>query len=150
MAYWLFKTEPDEFSLEDLKKSETTRWDSIRNYGARNRLQECVPDDLVLFYHSGRNPAVVGIAKVVSDPYPDPLQFDPESDYFDAKATEKKPRWYAVDIAFERELDQPVTLDSMKDNEALSDLEVLGQPRLSVSRVTEAQWQLLTSSDAEA
>ena len=103
-----------------------------------------MPDDEVLFYHSGRNAAVVGVAKVVSEPHPDPLQFDPESEYFDPKSDPDEPRWYAVDIAFARELDEPVTLKSMKVDEALSGLEVLGQPRLSVSRVTLDEWEKIT------
>lgn len=145
MAYWLFKSEPEEYSLDDLREAGQVRWDSIRNYGARNRLQECVPDDEVLFYHSGRKAGVVGVAKVVSEPYPDPTQFDPESDYYDEKASEAEPRWWAVDIAYVRHLDEPVTLKAMKADEALSELEVLRQARLSVSRVREEEWERLTA-----
>jgi predicted RNA-binding protein with PUA-like domain len=141
MANWLFKSEPDDFSIDDLREAGTTRWDSIRNYGARNRLKECVPGDRVLFYHSGRKASVVGVARVASKPYPDPLQFEPESDYCDPKSSPDDPKWWAVDIAFVRALDEPVTLKSMKAEEALSGLEVLAQPRLSVSRVGSAEFE---------
>lgn len=143
MAHYLFKSEPDDYSFDDLERDGQVRWDCIRNYGARNRLQKCEPDDVVLFYHSGRGPEIVGTARVVSEPYPDPTQFDENSDYFDPKATEEKPRWWAVDIAFSERFAQPVKLSTIKETEALSDLEVLRQARLSVSEVTPAEFETI-------
>ncbi len=141
---WLFKSEPDDYSLDDLRADGTVRWDSIRNYGARNRLRRCAPGDRVLFYHSGREPAVVGVAKVVSEAYPDPTQFDESSDYHDPKSDPDDPRWWAVDIEFVRAFDSPVTLQAMKQSSELEGMEVLRQSRLSVSEVQpgELEWIL--------
>ena len=135
-AHYLFKTEPDEYSLDDLARDGTIRWDCIRNYGARNRLRECRPADLVLFYHSGRSPAVVGLARVASEPYPDPTQFDAEHEYADPKAKPEAPRWWSVDIEFVEAFAKPVSLAEMKAAAELADLEVLARQRLSVSLVS--------------
>ncbi len=140
MAHYLFKSEPEDYSLEDLQRAGSVRWDSIRNYGARNRLKECVPGDLVLFYHSGRQPAVVGLARVTSTPYPDPTQFDESSDYYDAKAKRDSPRWWSVDIEYVETFANPTTLADMKVAPELEDLEVLQRQRLSVSLVSEAHF----------
>lgn len=144
MRYFLFKTEPEDYSLGDLERDGSVRWDCIRNYGARNRLRECEPGDLVLMYHSGREPGIVGLARVASTPYPDPTQFDEASDYHDAKATAAAPRWWAVDIEFVEAFDRALALSEMKQNDELSDLEVLRRQRLSVSEVTAAQFGVLS------
>ncbi len=143
MAAFIFKNEPDDYSLQDLKRDGSVAWNGVRNYGARNRMKQAEEGDLVFYYHSGiSKPAIVGTARISKAPYPDPTQYDEDSPYFDAKATEDEPRWWTVEIKFESEFDSPVTLDAMKDVEELADIEVLRQKRLSVSVVTpdEANW----------
>lgn len=139
MAHWLFKTEPDEFGIDDLANAENgiTRWDGIRNYQARNFLRDDVKrDDAVLIYHSRTHPmAVVGWAQVVSDASPDPTQYDPQSPYFDPKSTPDTPRWYAIDIQFKAKLREPVTLADIKSNKRLEHMVLLKQGRLSIQPV---------------
>ena len=147
--YWLMKTEPDAFSIDDLAKVGTEPWNGVRNYQARNFMRQMQVGDGVLFYHSScAVPGIVGTAKVVSDPYPDPTQFDPKSDYFDPKSTREEPRWSLVDVSYERKLDRTITLDEIRQH-----TDRLGEDfalvrrgsRLSVMPVTAAQWKLLLS-----
>src|SRR5690554_826247 len=137
MRYWLVKSEPDVFSLDDLKDLKKIPWDGVRNYQARNFMRdEMRVGDAVFFYHSREKPpAVVGMAEVVSEPYPDPTQFDPQSPYFDAKATELKPRWVVVELAYVRHLPQKVTLERIKATEALQEMMLVNRSRLSVMPV---------------
>ena len=148
MNYWLFKSEPDEYSLDDLKREpgQTGRWDGIRNYQARNFLRDQVKEgDGVLFYHSAcKVPAVAGTARVVRSAYPDPAQFDPENKYFDPKATPDNPRWFCVDIQWQCEFSRPVPLKEIKQHPDLSEMVLVRQGRLSVQPVTRAEWVLLT------
>ncbi|MGB5397330.1 MAG: EVE domain-containing protein, partial [Gammaproteobacteria bacterium] len=104
MNYWLMKSEPDVFSIDDLKKVKTEPWDGIRNYQARNMMRdEMKIGDEIFFYHSScKTPGIVGLARVASKPYPDPTQFNKKSRYFDPKSSEDDPRWYLVDIEFLR------------------------------------------------
>src|SRR5438128_11241721 len=106
MNYWLMKSEPDEFSIEDLEKApkQTTPWFGVRNYVARNFMRdEMRVGDGVLFYHSScPEPGIAGIAEVVSAPYPDESQFDPANHYYDAASRREKPRWYLVDVKLVR------------------------------------------------
>ena len=140
-SYWLYKTEPSTFSIEDLKRVKRTVWEGVRNYQARNHLREAREGDLVLFYHSSTKPmAVVGIAKVVQEAYPDPSQFDPESEYHDKDSKRDDPRWSLVDIAFVEAFPHPVTLDEMKEMPALKEMVLLKRGRLSVQPVTPAEW----------
>ncbi|WP_445360630.1 EVE domain-containing protein [Microbulbifer sp. EKSA005] len=147
MTYWLFKSEPDEYSLQDLaaESSGCGRWDGIRNYQARNFLRDKVKEgDGVLFYHSAcKVPAVVGTAEVVRSAYPDPAQFDPESKYFDPKASEDKPRWYCVDIRWRSEFQRPVPLAEIKGISQLAEMVLVKQGRLSIQPVSGDEWQLL-------
>lgn len=147
--YWLMKSEPDAFSIDDLQKVGVEPWNGVRNYQARNHMRQMQVGDGVLFYHSScAIPAVVGIAKVASVAYPDPTQFDPKSDYFDAKSTREEPRWSLVDVAFERKLKRAIPLEEIKQHtDALGEGFALTQrgSRLSVSPVTAAQWKLLLS-----
>lgn len=142
------KTEPNVFSIEDLKKSpkKTTCWEGVRNYQARNMLRDDIKKgDGVLFYHSRVEPmAVVGTATVVKEGYPDHHQFDPKSKYFDPKAKETEPRWFMVDIKLDQIFDTPVTLKEMRDIKALSDMALLqkGQ-RLSIQPVRKKEWDLI-------
>ena len=145
--YWLFKSEPSSFSLDDLKNrpDATEHWDGVRNFQARNYLRDEVKvGDRVLFYHSNiAEPAVVGVAEVVKAGYPDFTALDPEGDHFDPRATPEKPIWYMVDIRFVRELPRPVTLNELKGIPALSEMPLLNRSRLSVQPVTEAAWSLI-------
>jgi predicted RNA-binding protein with PUA-like domain len=145
--YWLFKSEPSSFSLDDLKSrpGATEHWDGVRNFQARNYLRDEVKvGDRVLFYHSNiAEPAVVGVAEVVKAGYPDFTALDPEGNHFDPRATPEKPIWYMVDIRFMRELPRPVTLSEVKGIPALSEMPLLNRSRLSVQPVTEAAWSLI-------
>lgn len=137
-AYWLMKTEPETFSIDDLKRVKKEPWTGVRNYQARNHMRAMHKGDIVLFYHSScAVPGIYGLGKVASLPYPDPTQFDTKSDYYDAKATEGKPIWYLVDVAFVKKFKTPVTLAVMRANPNLKTMVTL-QPgsRLSVTPMT--------------
>lgn len=142
--YWLFKSEPSAFSLDDLKNrpGATEHWDGVRNYQARNFLRDEVKaGDLVLFYHSNiAEPAIVGIAEVVRAGYPDWTAFDPESDHFDPRSTPENPTWYMVDLRFVRELPRPVPLSKLKGIPALSGMALLHRSRLSIQPVRPQEW----------
>lgn len=145
MNYWLFKSEPGSFSWDDLVAMEdsTTMWDGIRNYQARNLMRDSMqPGDPVLFYHSQTGaPGVVGIAEVASESYPDPTQFDPDSRYFDAKASLDAPRWFLVDIRAVRKLQRMVTLKELREIPDLQDMSLLQRGnRLSIQPVREAEF----------
>lgn len=134
MKYWLMKSEPEAFSIDDLKVVDQEPWDGVRNYEARNFMRDQMrPGDQVLFYHSNAQPpGVVGIAEVASDSYPDPTQYDEESKYFDPKATDKKPRWYLVDLKYIAHLPRQVSLQEIRDNVALEEIMLVKRSRLSV------------------
>jgi predicted RNA-binding protein with PUA-like domain len=101
MAYWLLKTEPETYSIEDLRREGRAIWDGVRNYQARNYLLRMEEGDLCFVYHSSTNPpGIAGLARVVRTRIPDPTQFDPKSPYFDPRATPERPRWYTVEVAF--------------------------------------------------
>lgn len=141
--YWLMKSEPSEFSIDDLQEVETEPWDGIRNYEARNFMKdEMEVGDGILFYHSNvRPPVIVGTMEVASEPYPDPTQFDPDSKYFDEKSSEEDPTWELVDVKFIQKFDQPVTRDALKEEDELQDMVLLNRFRLSITSVTEAEWK---------
>lgn len=143
--YWLFKSEPDVFSIDDLAKSlrQTTFWDGVRNYQARNLLRDTIQiDDGVLFYHSSCDPlAVVGTARVVRAGYPDHTACDPASPYHDPKSSETNPIWYMVDIQLVTKFPQPVTREAMLRVPTLAAMQLLQRgSRLSVQPVTAAEW----------
>lgn len=138
VKYWLIKSEPDVFGIDDLKRVGREPWNGVRNYQARNSMRdEMKVGDRALFYHSNaKPPGVVGIAEVVSEPYPDETQFDPGSEYFDPKAARDEPRWMLVDFGYVRHFPEMVTLDAMKADKALDGMLVTrrGQ-RLSIMPV---------------
>ncbi|MED5432155.1 MAG: EVE domain-containing protein [Pseudomonadota bacterium] len=144
---WLLKTEPDTFSLQDLQAcpNGTTGWDGVRNYQARNRLRDEMREgDTVLIYHSScAVPAIVGEARVVSAPYPDPSQFDPDSPGHDSRSTHDTPRWYQVDIRYLSTFPQPLALKTLREYAEFADMELVIRPRLSVQKVTERQYQMI-------
>jgi predicted RNA-binding protein with PUA-like domain len=144
MRHWLMKSEPDVFSIQDLRRKNKTSWDGVRNYQARNFMRdEMLKGDLVLFYHSNAEPSgVAGIARVCQESHPDPTQFDKKSDYYDPKATKEKPIWFLVDIEFVEEFPQVLPLERLKKERALQDMPLVQRgTRLSVMPVTEAQWK---------
>lgn len=146
--YWLFKTEPDDFSIDDLQRVMTERWDGIRNYQARNLLRDQVTKgDQVLIYHSRCNEVgVAGIAEVITEAYPDPAQFEINSPYFDAKASLDAPRWVAVDVMFVEKFPAVLSLKRMKSMPELSNMVLFKQGRLSVQPVTSDEWSWLLAS----
>lgn len=136
--YWLMKSEPDVYSLEDLERDGSTYWDGVRNYQARNLMRDDMKrGDRVLYYHSNAKPmGVVGVAEIVGEAYPDPTQFDPDSKYHDPKSTEENPRWVVVDVGYVATFDRMVTLAELKVDPKLEGMLVIrrGQ-RLSVQPV---------------
>ena len=142
--YWLLKSEPDAYSIDDLKRDGSTYWDGVRNYQARNFMRDDMKvGDGVLYYHSNcKPPGIVGIARVSREGYPDPTQFDEESHYYDPKATEEDPRWIVVDVEYVAKLDEPLSLPELKENPKLEGLPLLqkGQ-RLSVQPVDGKHWR---------
>jgi predicted RNA-binding protein with PUA-like domain len=137
------KSEPGTYSIDDLESDGETMWDGVRNYQARNFMRdEMEKGDRVLFYHSNASPpGVVGIAEVSREGYPDHTARDPDSGYYDEKATEEDPRWFMVDIAFVRKLPRIVPLAELKADAALDDMVVTGRSRLSVQPVEEEHFR---------
>jgi predicted RNA-binding protein with PUA-like domain len=138
MKHWLIKSEPETFSIDDLEKVKREPWSGVRNYQARNYMwKEMRIGDLALFYHSNaKPPGIVGVAKVVSEPYPDPTQWDPGSEYFDPKSTEDNPRWWLVDFALEKKFAEMIPLEKLRGIKALADMVILQKgTRLSITPV---------------
>lgn len=148
MSYWLMKSEPDEFSIDDLARApnRSTPWFGVRNYQARNYMRDAMRvGDGVLFYHSSCEvPGIAGLARVASAPYPDETQFDRKGKYFDPKATRENPRWMLVDVALERKT-RLLPLDELRARPELADMVILRRGnRLSVTPVTAREWKAVT------
>jgi predicted RNA-binding protein with PUA-like domain len=144
--FWLFKSEPTSYSFADLmgEPGRTAEWDGVRNYQVRNLMRdEMKVGDGILFYHSSAKPmAVVGLAHIVGEAYPDTTAFDPSEKHYDPKSDTGNPAWLMVDIQGDRELDRPVTLQEIKNNPRLQDMLVVRKGmRLSIQPVTEEEWQ---------
>ena len=140
------KSEPDAYGIDDLARDRREPWDGIRNYQARNMMRDDMRiGDKVFFYHSNcKEPGIVGIAKVVSDAYPDPTQFDPESQYFDPKSSEDSPRWLLVDVEFIRKLKRTITLAELKAQPGLDGMILTRKGnRLSIMPVDKPHWDLI-------
>ncbi|MBD2072767.1 EVE domain-containing protein [Phormidium sp. FACHB-592] len=139
MNYWLMKSEPDAYGIEDLKRDRTTVWDGVRNYQARNFLRSMAPGDLVFFYHSNTTPpGIVGLMKVAEANIDDPTQFDAKNKYYDPKATKESPRWQTVVVAFVEIFPQFLSLDALRETFNPNELSVVRQGnRLSVMPVPE-------------
>lgn len=135
--YWLFKTEPDTYSIDDLQGEGRCGWEGIRNYQARNRLRDEVrAGDQVLIYHSScAVPAVAGLAKVVGEASADPSQFDPQSPYFDPKSSPDTPRWMLVELQWQETFPRQLPLKTIKQDPAFSEMELLSRGRLSIQQV---------------
>lgn len=150
MAHWLMKSEPDAYSIDDLARDGTEPWDGIRNYQARNMMRDDMKiGDKAFFYHSScKVPAIVGVITIASGPYPDPTQFDRHSKYYDSKSTEDEPRWVLVDVAFDRKLKQPITLEEIKKHPGLADFLLTKRGnRLSIFPVDKKHWDLVLSME---
>lgn len=145
MQRWLMKTEPDTFSIDDLRARKVEPWNGVRNYQARNFIRSMQRGDEVMIYHSScAVPGIAGLAKVASAPHPDPGQFDPQGEYFDAGSDRGNPRWTLVDVRFVRKLKRVITLDEIKALRNLGDFALTRRGnRLSVLPVTPAQWEAI-------
>ena len=148
--YWLMKSEPSCFSIDDLKNSpkQTTHWDGVRNYQARNfMMNDMKVGDKIFFYHSNcQPPGIIGIAEVSSEAYPDHTAFDPESDHPDPKSTPEKPRWFMVDVRFKEKFDQIIPLEELKKYDELSGMPLLRKGnRLSVMPVNSEAWDFINN-----
>ena len=152
MNYWLMKSEPDAFSIDDLRNRplQTEHWDGVRNYQARNMMRdEMQVGDWVFFYHSNcAEPGIVGIMEVVRAGYPDFSAFDPDSKYFDPKGDPEKPRWFMVDVRYVKTLKRTITLKELKERPELEDFALVRRGnRLSIMPVTSEQWQLILAME---
>ncbi len=145
LQYWLMKSEPSVYSIDDLKRERQTCWEGVRNYQARNFMRDRMkPGDLVLFYHSNADPpGVAGIARVVREGYPDRYAWDTRSKYYDPKSTPESPRWYMVDVAFVRKFKDFVPLDVLKATRGLEQMLVTKRTRLSVQPVTRREFEIV-------
>jgi predicted RNA-binding protein with PUA-like domain len=145
LNYWIFKSEPDEFGIDHLaaRTGQVARWDGIRNYQARNNLRDQVATgDLALFYHSScRLTGIAGTMEVVRAAYPDPAQFDPDSEYHDDKSSRDNPRWYCVDVRLLEKFPDVIPTKVLKADPTTAKLSIFRQSRLSIAPVTPAQWQ---------
>jgi predicted RNA-binding protein with PUA-like domain len=144
--HWLMKSEPEAFSIDDLKRKRREPWDGVRNYQARNFMRDGMRvGDPVFFYHSNcATPGIVGIAAVASQACADPSQFDPESKYFDPASAPDSPRWMLVEVKFVRKLKRTISLDELKTHEALGEMALLRKGnRLSVMPVGAAEWDYI-------
>ncbi len=150
MQYWLMKSEPDVYSIQDLKRDKTAMWEGCRNYQVRNMLRDSMQiNDLAFFYHSNAKPSgIVGIMKIVSHAYPDPTQFEKESEYYDEKSSRENPRWYVRDVEFVEEFSDTITLQDMREIPELNEMLVLrkGQ-RLSITPVSPEEWKSVIGLD---
>jgi len=145
--YWLFKAEPHIYGIDHLAAApnKTGRWDGIRNYQARNFLRDQVAlnDEIFIYHSSCKNVGIVGTAKVVKTAYPDPTQFNPESDYYDPKSTQENPRWVSVDIKLIKVFPRLISLAEIKAQPQLENMVLVKQSRLSTQPVTADEWKLI-------
>lgn len=146
MNYWLMKTEPDAYSIDDLRRDKKTLWDGIRNYQARNfMLYEMRIDDTVLIYHSNcKEPAIAGEGTIAAGATPDPSQFNPQSKYYDPKSDPQNPRWHCVTIKYKSTYKTPITLATLRTITALNTMRILRPGnRLSITPITKAEYKVL-------
>jgi predicted RNA-binding protein with PUA-like domain len=148
MKYWLMKSEPDVFGIDDLKKAPgmTEAWDGVRNYQARNMMRDDMKTgDLAFLYHSNcKEPGIAGIMEIVRDGYPDMTAFDPDAKYFDPKSDPANPRWYRVDVRYVRKLKRIITLSELKKHSEVDGLSLVRRGnRLSIMPVNRQQWEYI-------
>lgn len=148
MHYWLIKSEPGSYSIDDLKRGKKTPWSGVRNFQARNFMRDDMQvGDLALFYHSSVNPpGIAGIAKVASAPYPDPTQFNKTSEYYDPRATKERPVWFLVDFAFVKKFEREITLPKLKASPFFADMLVTQTgSRLSIQPVAKKHFEKIVA-----
>jgi predicted RNA-binding protein with PUA-like domain len=148
MQFWLMKSEPDVFGIDDLKARphRTEHWDGVRNYQARNMMRDGMKKgDQAFFYHSNcKEPGIVGIMEIAREAYPDDSAWNPNSPYYDHKSTPDHPRWYMVDVRYQRKLRRCITLQELKRRPELASMTLLKPGnRLSITPVTPAQWRFI-------
>jgi predicted RNA-binding protein with PUA-like domain len=147
MRFWLMKSEPNVFSIDDLiaRPNQIEPWEGVRNYQARNFMREMAEGDLVFFYHSNcKDAGIVGVMKIIKVAYVDDSSFNENSPYFDAKSTLENPRWWRVDVQFVEKFEQTITLHELKTKTELADFQLVQRGnRLSILPVTETQWELI-------
>jgi len=152
MQYWLMKSEPNVFGIDDLRQApkKTEHWDGVRNYQARNMMRDNMKKgDRVLFYHSNCDlPGVVGLAEVVKEAYPDFTAWDVNSKYYDVKSSPENPRWVMVDIRFKTKFKRTVSLAEMREQSGLQDMPLVRKGnRLSIMPVTKKQWEIILAME---
>lgn len=148
MNYWLLKSEPDVFSIDDLERVKRNGWDGVRNYQARNYMRDQMKlGDLAFFYHSNAEPpGIAGILKITCESHPDPSQFDPKSKYFDPKATREKPIWFQVEVEFVEKFKNLIPLEFLKSKKELRKMPLLQKgSRLSIMPVSKNEWDFILS-----
>ena len=148
MNYWLLKSEPNAYSIDDLmsEPKQTEHWDGIRNYQARNFMRDDMKkNDQAFFYHSNCDePGIVGIVEVVREAYPDYTALEPKSKYYDPKSSAENNRWVMVDVKFKQKFVRTITLKELKDNRKLTDMRLVQKgSRLSIMPVTKKEWEII-------
>ncbi len=148
MKYWLFKSEPSCFGIDDLanRPKQTECWDGVRNYQARNMMRDAMKvGDQGFFYHSNcKETGIVGLVEIVTSAYPDHTQFDPEADHYDPTSSTANPRWYMVDVKFLKKFDRVFTLAELRENPLLSSLVILRKgSRLSITPISSDEFKLI-------
>ena len=148
--YWLMKSEPDVFSFTDLKKAKKTSWEGVRNFKARNFIRAMQEGDLVLFYHSNSvDKGVIGLAKIISKTYPDPIALDKKSEYYDPRCTPARNLWSTIDVAWYQDFERLVSLDEIRATPSLENMILVKKGnRLSVFPVTEAEFNIIAKKGA--
>lgn len=147
VAYWLLKTEPEAFSIDDLERQGVAPWDGVRSYQARNNLRAMKVGDRAFFYHSSTEPkGIVGVCEVVREAYPDHTQFDPSSKYYDERSKREDPRWFMPDVRLVAKFPRMITLDELRRTPGLEAMALVQRGmRLSVQPVTEDEWRVITA-----
>ena len=146
MHYWLMKSEPGSFSIDDLRRCKIEPWDGVRNYQARNMLRdEMQKGDLAFLYHSSCDtPGIAGIMEIVREGYPDATAFDPENHHFDPASDPDRPRWYVVNVKYQRKLRRMIALAELRGHRGLQRMKLLQKGnRLSITPVTKTEWDYI-------
>lgn len=145
--YWLLKSEPTCYSVDDWKQDKVTMWDGVRNYQARNFIKDMKKGDEILFYHSScAEPSVVGVGEVVGAAYPDPTAFDKKDRHYDPKSKKESPTWFVVDVRYKKKLKHAIPLGRIKDDPAFAGMKLIQKgSRLSVQPVAKKHFERLVS-----